>query len=163
MRFFYVFIIFILLMMAYSCRENGLHSVKELKWLEGTWYKPDGDVVYKEIWVYRTDSLTGAGMTIQSGLDTLFYENLKIITKEGQLCYLARVPSQNNGQWITFRLTSAGSNRFVFANYDHDFPNQIIYTLIDSLKLKTTVKGSNDDKREFSIEFVKDKSQNPLY
>lgn len=103
-------------------------SLKDFKWLEGTWERQNarpGTTAF-EVWEKDKKSYLGQGVSMQ-GSDTTFVEKLNILKKDGDWYYVANVAS--NGEPTYFRITSLTENSFVSENPAHDFPKKITYTL----------------------------------
>ena len=83
--------------------------------------------VFHEHWD-RTDDWFYAGLGFaMSGKDTSFIEYLNVHAEEGGIYYSAGVPSQNNGEYVDFKLSAANADSMVFENEEHDFPQRIVY------------------------------------
>lgn len=97
--------------------------------LIGEWndVQGDGNTVFHEQWTRANDSLyTGLGF-VMSGNDTVFIEHLRITTDDQGTRYSARIPSQNNGEFVDFELVHVSTDSMVFVNPAHDFPQRISY------------------------------------
>ena len=122
----------------------GLLALK----LEGEWLdvQEDGKTVFHEQWERTDDRFhTGLGF-VMSGEDTVFIEHLNIHAAEGGVFYSARIPSQNNGAYVDFRLTAANTNSLVFENKEHDFPQRIVYALRSDDTWKVSVSGPGKER-----------------
>lgn len=129
---------------------------QEFEWLLGTWSDQDPMGEFSETWFLeplKADTegpqrnLQGHGL-VRVGTDTVFEEHLQIAFIEGHWNYVAIVADQNDGEAIKF-LSDSISERYVhFANYEHDFPQEIAYKLIaDTLHID--LKGvENDEPRQ---------------
>ncbi len=120
-------------------------TVADLAWMSGHWKGTVDGTVMEEIW---TDPRGGMllGMHRDAGANgKTFFEFLRIEeTKEG-LVYLA----QPKGAVPTpFRVVEITQNRVVFANPRHDFPQRIIYTLVDG-RLCARVEGDGSEAEEW--------------
>ncbi|WP_258105578.1 DUF6265 family protein [Marinoscillum sp. MHG1-6] len=115
-------------LLTFSCTEK--ESLDQFYWMEGLWLKDDPDsMLYScESWTKITPfEMSGFGMTLDSG-DTIFYEELQIISGQSDIYYIADV---GDGP-VSFKLTQVESDRWVFENPEHDFPQRIVYTKTDS-------------------------------
>ncbi len=106
-----------------------VHLDRMAERLSGDWVdtSADGHTVFHEQW-QRTDGTlhTGLGF-VMSGADTVFIEHLKIHSNGKEGWYSARIPSQNDGVFIDFKLEHASNDSLVFTNAAHDFPQRIRY------------------------------------
>lgn len=97
--------------------------------LVGAWVdtNANGRTVFHEQWERSADTLyTGLGF-VMSGNDTVHIEHLRIHWDRSNGWYSARIPSQNEGAFVDFKLVHASSDSLVFTNPDHDFPQRIRY------------------------------------
>ena len=99
-------------------------SVADLGWLSGAWKMEVNGRLIEEQWTTPAGgSMLGVSRTIKNG-KMVEFEFLRIEEREGTLVYIAQprgVPPTE------FRLVSAASNEWVFANPKHDFPQRIRY------------------------------------
>jgi hypothetical protein len=123
-----------------TAKPNQNVSIEKLTWLEGTWNRTNvrpGRSTH-EYWQTKGGLMEGLGVSM-TGADTSFVEKLKIVSKEGELFYVADVPENN--RLIYFKLTSFTETGFVCENPEHDFPKVISYQR-EGAKLKATVSGN---------------------
>jgi hypothetical protein len=83
----------------------------------------------------NNDYLQNRGYTVR-GNDTITTERVALRNTTEGIFYTSTVEDQNNQQPISFKLSSAVNNVFIFENPQHDFPKRITYNLItkDSLR-----------------------------
>ena len=77
---------------------------KKLSWLEGTWTRTDSKPGRSghERWVKSSNTeWRGWGVSL-SGKDTAYVEKLKLVIKDGFICYVADVPE--NKQAVYFQV-----------------------------------------------------------
>jgi len=148
-----VFISIIALFLLSNCfRPRAKESMRNLSQLEGSWSSTKG-VLFNENWRVKNDTLlVGIGFSLQ-GNDTAFKEELKIFLTDGQVFYAAKVGE--NDQYVTFKLSEAKRNSWVFENHDHDYPNIISYRMVND-ELVAATSNSNGNKK---IEFVMKRKQ----
>lgn len=100
-------------------------TVEPFHWMAGNWQKVDADSSSQsvEVWQIESDKLMiGYGLTT-ANLDTLFYEQLKIVVEGDAFYYIADV-----GQGVVrFKLVASTPESWTFENPEHDFPKRIIY------------------------------------
>lgn len=102
-----------------------------------------------ESWAPLNDSvLTGHGYAMDHA-DTVFIEDLRIERHGQQVVYLARIDSQNQGQWVPFVAQGdLGTDSLVFHNMAHDFPQHLAYLRDGRGGWNVAVSGKeNDDER----------------
>lgn len=110
--------------------------------LIGAWQdvQDSGRTVFREIWEKADDGgLKGLGFVL-SGKDTVFIEHLAIRDIENTLHYTATIGDQNDGGTVHFGLVHA-QDSLVFTNPQHDFPQRIVYTPVESHGWSVTVSG----------------------
>ena len=129
-----------------------LQDFKKLDWLEGTWkrtnVKPGRSG--SEYWLKQSDSAwLGTGVSMKDA-DTVFVEKIKLMIKDGSIYYVADIPE--NKEPVYFKLTDITTNGFICENSGHDFPQKIVYQLLDVNRLKAIVSSTNR-----SIEYLFEK------
>lgn len=102
-----------------DCQDPG--------WLVGEWRAENGGTLFIETWRRAADgALEGEATSRSTTQDEVYVqETLRIEQRDGRLYYVATVPS-NPGP-VSFGLVSCDSDRLVFENAEHDFPNRISY------------------------------------
>ena len=145
---------FIIILLLSSCYwPTPQQSFNDLQQLEGKWTSSQ-NVQFNEYWEIKSDTLMqGVGFSLQEN-DTAFKEELKIYYKEGIIYYAVKV--DGSPQFVSFKLVEAKRNLWVFENKIHDYPNIIIYKLLDNNGLTATTTNSNGNKK---IEFVMIRTQ----
>ena len=124
----------IIFLAAFNLKDNS-KTFKKLYTLEGTWKMNTKRGAVCEEWKKMDKNYLQNKGYIIKGKDTVVNERVALTnTKEG-IFYTSTVEDQNNKQPITFKMTKAEGNMFVFENPQHDFPKRIVYKLIttDSL------------------------------
>lgn len=96
----------------------------ELGWLVGCWVTPDRSA--QEVWIVDSEgALAGFGVAISDN-KVNFYEVLSIKRNEdGALVYTAQPAGQSSASFTAKEITE---NSVLFANADHDYPQEIRYT-----------------------------------
>jgi len=118
-------------------------SIEDISWLAGCWEMSEGDFTVTELWLAPSGSMMiGLSQTISND-KTSGYEFLKIEEKEDKLVYTA-IPS---GQTETlFYQVLLNDTMVVFENMEHDFPQRIIYTLLNKDSLNARVEANENGK-----------------
>lgn len=102
---------------------GGDSNSGELDWLVGCWVTPDKSA--QEVWVVDTErSLAGFSVAIDDN-KVGFHEVLSIRRSEdGAWTYTAHPSGQASASFLAVEITE---NSVVFANPDHDYPQEIKY------------------------------------
>lgn len=103
---------------------GGDSNGHELGWLVGCWVTPDRSA--QEVWIVDSEgALAGFGVAIGDN-KVNFYEVLSIKRNEdGLLVYTAHPAGQASASFTAKEITE---NSVLFANADHDYPQEIRYT-----------------------------------
>lgn len=126
---------------------SGDSDSGELGWLVGCWVTLDKSA--QEVWVVESDrSLAGFGIAIKDN-EVHFYEVLSIEQSEdGSWVYTAHPSGQPSASFFAVEITE---NSAVFANPDHDYPQEVRYRrdnnhLYASISLLAGVNPNSFDK-----------------
>lgn len=112
--------------------------------LEGKWIMKTKKGAIGEEWSkINKDHLQNHGYMIR-GKDTIITERVALKNIKEGIFYTSTVEDQNNQQPVSFRLTSAVNNIFIFENPQHDYPKRITYQLISNDSLHAWI----DDGRQ---------------
>ncbi len=145
MKIYYFILVFTLLFM--SCQTNN-----ELLFFDqiiGTWQLKDQPIIEK--WELKDGMYQSKVMMIRNA-DTTITEKIRIIEIDGEYFYEATVMDQNKSKPVLFRIAESNEKKVVFENPDHDFPNRIIYLLLDENTISATIEGIRDGENKI-IEF----------
>ncbi len=101
----------------------GDSAQRGFDWLAGCWVSAGGNS--QEVWVVDSDkSLIGFAVALRTE-KVVFYEVLSIkLNDDGLWTYTAHPSGRASASFIA---TEAGENSVVFANPDHDYPQEISY------------------------------------
>jgi Domain of unknown function (DUF6265) len=95
-----------------------------LAWLEGHWSGEKDGVWMEEIWTgVRGGALLGMHRDVKAGR-LVSWEFFRVDTTPDGIVYFA---SPRSAPPTPFRLVEAGSERAVFENPAHDFPQRLVY------------------------------------
>ncbi len=122
-------------------RDQLVH--RHLENLLGKWTAPEEDTLhlFHEEWEPAgSDSLIGTGFVL-SGKDTVFIEHLGLHRSAANWIYTARIPSQNDGRTISFKLTHVDRDSMCFEAPSHDFPQRITYILSSDQGWRVSLSG----------------------
>lgn len=95
-------------------------------WLQGSWQAID-DSNYYEVWLFDNNQLKGVSYSFYANQLTPSEYLTITTTAENKLVYTAQVTRQNEGKAIPFTLQHNSTNKWVFENKTHDFPQRITY------------------------------------
>ena len=133
---------------------------KRLEKLQGTWMmhvKPG--VVLFECWQKENDTLLHGKSYVLRGIEMKAQENVSLIYNREGVFYIPVVENQNNGQAVSFKLTSSAANEFVFENPQHDFPKRIVYTIVSEDVLNAVVDDGAGTSKKINYHYQKIKQQ----
>lgn len=139
-------IIFVLLLQACTNEKKESSKLERSTWLLGYWEmrSPGGSSV-TESWVRIDDtSFAGAGKFMDSSGNVVSSEEIRIVLRDGKLCYIPIVDNQNDGEAITFTEADHSDSIMVFENKEHDFPQRIVYTRIGNDSMLAYIEGDVD-------------------
>ena len=116
--------------------------VAQLAWLTGCWTSDGREPGSGEQWSRPAGgSMIGASRAVRDGR-TVAYEFLRIFeTDDGSLVYVAAPSGQATN---AFSLLHLGEHEVVFADPEHDFPQRILYRLLDPQHLLARIEGESD-------------------
>ena len=130
-----------------SCyNPSATEIINDLEILVGEWESYKG-VKFNENWRFVSDNLlAGEGFSL-NGIDTAYFESLKIIRKGDSIYY--RVLFDNQKVITDFTLTEASKTRWTFINPNNDFPSIIIYDVQKDSLLLVTISNIRGNKEQF--------------
>jgi hypothetical protein len=121
------------------CQQNELlHQLQQLKGFWKTEIK--GKIIFESWKLIDDHEMWGMSYTIKN-TDTIIFEQTRIVDRDNQLSYLAKVRSQNNGQEVAFKLISSVNKTFIFENPEHDFPQRVAYQFISADSVHAWIDG----------------------
>ncbi|MGD9978018.1 MAG: DUF6265 family protein [Bacteroidales bacterium] len=116
-------------------------GIEQFQWLIGNWKSTQTDGVFLESWSkYDDNTMTGRAYNIVKS-DTLFSELLQIHRVGSFWVYIATIEP---GYPTTFTLINADADKWIFVNYEHDFPQRVVYTKKEDGTLHAVVEGDMD-------------------
>lgn len=110
--------------------------------LLGTWKNTDGKSF--ERWKKNADGTYSSDVYIFNEKDTLFIENATVFEEHGKWIFKNKVQGQNDGRTVRFTSGELSEDQIQFRNPQHDFPNEINYTLSDENTLNAFIVGKNE-------------------
>lgn len=146
-----ILLIITLLFPFVSCKNsNGKNKtfdkIEKINWLLGSWENKSEEGILSEIWEKKNDStFIGESYFIREK-DTLHSERIEVKQKGEDLLYIPTVKGQNNDKPVTFKLTTSTENEFTFENPAHDYPQKIVYKMVNANSLVATISGKQQGK-----------------
>ncbi|KAB2872382.1 MAG: hypothetical protein F9K37_00415 [Bacteroidales bacterium] len=147
------FFLMLLIVLGSIVRLNAqTDDFSQFQWLIGNWKGTQGDGVFYETWTkINENTLEGKGFHVVK-TDTLFREQLQL-HKVGK--YWIYIASIENSYPVLFTLINSDDEKWIFVNYEHDFPQRIVYTKREDGKLHARVEGEMEGvqmKEEYLLE-----------
>ncbi len=137
--------------------DNPKAIFRELRGLDGTWFMPTDRGDRLEVWhIVDDSSMTGRGLRIRpENGDTITLETMRLERRDTNIFYTVIVRGQNQNQPVTFKMTQADWDGYLFENPEHDDPKKIRYLLLGNRELQVTTegrRGNRDTKQEYVFE-----------
>ena len=131
-------------------------SMGDLDWLPGKWIMTKGDRTYTEHWKMESENKYKAHNYLSGKSGIVFEEFVDMVLEGNNIIYRVKVPGQNDGKAIDFKLTSTDPHVLVFENPHHDFPNRMRYAYNDgTLHIIATGNEAGKDRK---LEYLLSKS-----
>lgn len=125
-------------------------SIDQLAWLAGCWASDGSDAGSEEYWMRPAGgTMLGMNRTVHHGR-TVAFEFLRIFENKEKSLTLLASPSQQSSTF--FQLLSISPNEVVFENPQHDFPQRILYRLVEAGQLLGQIDGVSSGERR-TIDF----------
>ncbi len=152
---------FFIIVTAYVEPANELKVFKQLYNLEGMWLMKTNKGFIGEEWMKMNEHyLQNRGFMVK-GDDTIITETVGLRNNNEGIFYTSTVEDQNNKQPVSFKLTSAENNVFVFENPLHNFPKRITYHLLNKDSLHAWIDGGKDNpNKKLSFAYYRVKNKN---
>lgn len=119
--------------------------------LVGTWQSEDGKSF--ERWTKENDRRYHSMAYVLNGPDTLVNEQADIYKEGERWVFDNLVSGQNNGKRIRFVSSLVKDQAIQFSNPEHDFPNEIHYSLPDPEHVHAFIVGNNEKGGKDTIPF----------
>jgi len=137
-----LFMVFSFVLGLFLVACNAPKPTESIYKIAGEWKTTKGPVFY-ESWKINPDStLIGSGYSINES-DTLIIEKMQLIRLGDSLIYNVNAGTQKT---VSFGLAKATKNSWIFENHTHDYPNRIIYKMIDDSTLNAQIENSAGNK-----------------
>lgn len=129
-------------------------NLAKAEWFIGEWGNKSAEGELTERWKKENDSVyLGESYFVVGEEDTVFAEKVRLEELNGKLNYIVSIPGQNKELPVSFEMTSSTDNQIVFENPKHDYPNKIIYNLVEKDSLLAEISGLKKEK-PFTEKFV---------
>lgn len=136
--------------------EKPGSQLQKAEWMIGRWESSTDEGVLSETWKKEDNSTYSAETYFVVAGDTVFEEHVQLKEVDGKVVYSPVIPNQNNGKPTDFTMVSVASNKIVFENPKHDFPQKITYDLKGD-SLIATISGKRAGKTESEVFAMKKK------
>ena len=115
----------------------------DLDWMVGEWQEEKANQTIVENWMkINENELIGEGYAI-SQTDTVFYEQLKISSFNGQVILQMQIDQASPP--VNFQLVRNDGSIAVFNNYEIEFPNEIVYERLGNNILNATLRSAQSN------------------
>ena len=130
----------VLLVVTGSARSTPDSGVTAFAWLAGCWASVAGEFGTGEVWTAPAGgTMLGLSRTVRDG-KTVEYEFMQIREiAPGQLAFVAHPSGQAQA---AFPLVRSGPGEVVFEDPAHDFPQRVIYRLVEPDRLHARIEGT---------------------
>jgi Domain of unknown function (DUF6265) len=155
-----VFISITFLLSSCNSDEPRKTELEKLEWLIGSWSNITEERELHEIWTKVNDTLYSGKSFMIAYQDTVFNETILIQCIGNDVFYIPTVSDQNEGEAIPFKLVLWLNNEFYFENKEHDFPQRICYSNLQSDSLYAYVEGVENGQYHKIEFFLKKQEEN---
>ena len=131
------------LLAPYSYQQD---AYVQLQHLNGTWKMETAKGPLYESWVKMAENEMQGGSYKINGKDTIRFEIVNLSKRADGIFYIPQVKNENEGKAIPFKLISSASNNFIFENKEHDFPQRIIYHIVNQDSVHAWIEGTQNGK-----------------
>ncbi len=127
-----------------SDHSTGVANDKQmiLDKMVGTWQSEDGKSF--ERWIKNADGTFQSTAFRVKGTDTSWNEQAKIYLEMDKWVFENTVKGENDGKSVKFISTKLSENSIQFSNPEHDFPNDVNYTVADENTVRAFIVGKNN-------------------
>lgn len=130
-------------------------AIENFKWLLGTWETKGSRGSSYETWTQINPSEFLGKSYALKGNDTMVFETVRLVEKDGAVHYIPTVSDQNNGKPVVFKSSFISGSKFIVENPEHDFPRIISYTRVSQDQLVAEISGpSKEGKPKYQTFFM---------
>ena len=124
-----------------SWAHYSVKPIDNAMWLIGTWEnKTSRGSVYESWKKINENELAGKSYAVK-GADTIIFETVQLKQEGKNLYYIPTVRNQNNGEPVSFKAYTITDHKMVFGNPEHDFPQSVSYTKVNTDSLVAEISG----------------------
>ncbi len=135
-------LLFAFMVQSLTLQAQSVTTIKDFRWLEGSWKMKVRNGAVVEKWAYVNDStMTQEAFFITDNGKRIPQESIELVSRKGAVLFISTVANQNDGKPITFRVTSFDATGFTSENPAHDYPQKISYLLQSPGKLLASIEG----------------------
>lgn len=139
-----------------SRAQTTVKEFSALHVLSGSWKMETSKGFLLETWQKLDDSTLQSHGYRVTGKDTVPTEQVELVRRKGQICYMPVVHHQNNGKRVVFTLKKIENGAYTFENLEHDYPQRVVYALPQKDALHAWVEGELDGKnKRIDYNFIK--------
>lgn len=137
------FLFSLLIFLNQACTSPSVKDeLDKMKWLEGRWESKKDNIKTIETWQRKFETAYAVHGFMVEGNDTIFTEKITVSSGKEGINYVVIIADQNQGQPVSFLLSENTSNRLVFKNPDHDFPQVIRYVRQSQVSVLVELEGN---------------------
>lgn len=141
----FIEVVVIAVICAWTIRQKK--KIEKAEWLIGTWESKTSKGSIYETWCRANKNELSGKSYILRGKDTIVFENIQLIQENYSLFYIPTVENQNDGLPVRFATKTITETQLVFENAQHDFPQIISYTKINTDSLLAEISGTKNGKK----------------
>jgi len=153
---FFITIVGLIILCALTRKQT--YDIKKAEWLIGTWENKSLKGSIYETWSKTNDIELSGKSYILKEKDTIVFENIRLVQETDSLFYIPIVKNQNEGLPVRFSAKTISETQLIFENPQHDFPQIISYTKINTDSLTAEISGTKNGqnrKQTFPMKRVK--------
>lgn len=153
---FFITIVSLIILCALTRKQT--YDIKKAEWLIGTWENKSLKGSIYETWSKTNDIELSGKSYILKEKDTIVFENIRLVQETDSLFYIPIVKNQNEGLPVRFSAKTISETQLIFENPQHDFPQIISYTKINTDYLTAEISGTKNGqnrKQTFPMKRVK--------
>ena len=153
---FFITIVSLIILCALTRKQT--YDIKKAEWLIGTWENKSLKGSIYETWSKTNDIELSGKSYILKEKDTIVFENIRLVQETDSLFYIPIVKNQNEGLPVQFSAKTISETQLIFENPQHDFPQIISYTKINTDSLTAEISGTKNGqnrKQTFPMKRVK--------
>lgn len=131
-----------------SAKENPLSKAS---WILGSWVLQTPKGLITENWEpSETEGFKAISTFAPTDGGPFVVEQIRLVSKNDTIWYIATVPNQNDGEEVLFRASEISDHKLAFENPEHDFPQRIVYERTSDTTVLAYIEGvqNGQERRE---------------